>query len=336
MNDFEKRILDADPEGLSCRGINRIQVNMGRRCNLSCSHCHLECSPLRQEFMTQSVMDSILVFLGRAHVRLVDITGGAPELHPLFRDFAAGVCRTGNPVQVRTNLVALLDKGIGDLVRFFREGQISLVASLPCYTQENVDAQRGAGVFGRCIEAVRFLNEAGYGVEGGLDLALVYNPGGPFLPAAREIIEADYREELSRRFGISFTRLIVLTNMPLGRFRRGLAGRGELNNYLRTLAGAFNPATVPHLMCRDQVCIDWNGTLYDCDFNLALGKAVNHGAPCRVEEIGSDELANRKIITGLHCFGCTAGAGSSCSGSLAEGRAQLEISISTPHKRTTG
>ncbi len=316
MNDFDRRILAAAPEVLSCKGINRVQVNLGRHCNLSCSHCHLECSPLRQEFMTESVMDKILVFLGRERVQLVDITGGAPELHPRFRDFAAGVCGTGNPVQVRTNLVALVDQGIGQYVRFFRERQISLVASLPCYTQENIDAQRGKGVYDRCIEAIRCLNQFGYGVEGGLGLTLVYNPGGPFLPPPQEMLEADYREELSRRCGISFSRLIVLSNMPIGRFREQLARQRELKQYFRTLIGAFNPATVPHLMCRDQVCIDWDGTLYDCDFNLALGKTVNHGAPCRVEDIDSEILAKRKIVTGLHCFGCTAGAGSSCSGTL--------------------
>jgi radical SAM/Cys-rich protein len=316
MNEFDRRILETLPEGLSCEGINRVQVNLGRRCNLSCSHCHLECSPLRQEFMTEAVMEKILNLLRRERVRLVDITGGAPELHPQFREFAAGACMTGSPVQVRTNLVALLDKGGPELIEFLRGMQISLVASLPCYTRENVDSQRGAGVYDLSIEAIRCLNDAGYGIEGGLGLTLVYNPGGPFLPAPQGMLEADYREELDRHFGVSFTSLIVLTNMPLGRFRRGLAERRELKKYFRTLVDAFNPATVPHLMCRDQVCIDWDGALYDCDFNLALRKTVNHGAPTRIESFDPEILAKRKVVTGLHCFGCTAGAGSSCSGTL--------------------
>lgn len=317
MNDFDRRILDALPEGLSGDGIiHRIQINLGRRCNLSCAHCHLECSPFRQELMTKAVMDKILAFLSRESFQLVDMTGGSPELHPRFRDFVDGVRRTGNPVQVRTNLVALTDQGIEGLVEFFRDRRISLVASLPCYTQENVDAQRGPGVYDRSIEAIGVLNRAGYGIEGGLGLTLVYNPGGPFLPSPQELLEADYREELRRRFGICFTRLITLVNMPLGRFRQGLARRRELKGYLGALIEAYNPATLPHLMCRSQLCIDWDGTLYDCDFNLALGKAVNHGAPSRIEDIDTAKLANRKIITGPHCFGCTAGSGSSCAGAL--------------------
>lgn len=316
MNDFEKRILDIAPEGLLCEAINRVQINMGRRCNLSCGHCHLECSPFRQELMTEAVMDRVMEFLGWTRVQLVDITGGAPELNPHFRDFAAAVCRTGNPVQVRTNLVALLDQGGPELISFLSGLQISIVASLPCYTQENVDSQRGAGVYDRSIEAIRFLNEAGYGVEGGLGLSLVYNPGGPFLPPPQKMLESDYRDELRRRCGISFTRLIVLTNMPLGRFRERLARRRELKKYLQTLSGSFNLETIPHLMCRDQICVDWDGTLYDCDFNLALGKTVNHGASCSIEDFNLAKLSKRRIVTGQHCFGCTAGFGSSCSGSL--------------------
>ena len=317
VNDFELMIRKTLPTGLNCDVIQTIQLNLGRHCNLTCSHCHLECSPLRRELMTEPVMEDILSILGKEKFLRIDITGGAPELHPRFRDLVDRISRTGNPVQVRTNLVALMDRGLTDLIRFFRERQISLVASLPCYLQSNVDAQRGRGVHDRSIEALRSLNEAGYGIEGNLELSIVFNPGGPVLPPAQKTLEAAYRDELGKRFGIAFSRLIVLTNMPLGRFRQQLEKRGDLGKYMQMLVKAYNPATLPGLMCRHQVCIDWDGTLFDCDFNLALGISVNHGAPRRVAAFDKATLLQRKIVTGPHCFGCTAGAGSSCAGALA-------------------
>lgn len=322
MNAFELMIRKALPGGLFCNDVDIIQINLGRYCNLSCTHCHLECSPLRRELMNEPVMESIINVLSRARFKLVDITGGAPELHPRFRDFVAEICRTGTPVQVRTNLAALVDLGLPEMIRFFKENKISLIASLPCYLQTNVDAQRGKGVYDRSIEAIHLLNEAGYGVEGGLNLSLVFNPGGPLLPPAQTVLENDYRDELGKRFGISFSHLIVLTNMPVGRFRKQLEKRGDLEKYMKTLVDAYNPATLSGLMCRHQVCVDWDGTLFDCDFNLALGISVNHGAPRRIDAFDMVSLAKRQIETGVHCFGCTAGAGSSCSGALVVGADQ--------------
>lgn len=314
MNDFEQTVCQTLPEGLRCHDMDTLQINLGRRCNLSCSHCHLECSPLRAEMMTGPVMADILAVLGRERFRRVDVTGGAPELHPQFRKFVDAILGTGHPVQVRTNLTVL-----AEMIGFLRERKIPLVASLPCYLPENVDAQRGPGVHDRSIAALRSLNEAGYGVNAGLELSLVFNPGGPFLPPSQKSLEADYRDELRERYGVEFTRLIVLTNMPLGRFRRQLEQAGELERYEELLRGAYNSATLPGLMCRHQVCIDWDGTLYDCDFNLALGMSVNHGTPRHIAAFSPASLKGRKIVTGSHCFGCTAGAGSSCSGTLTEG-----------------
>ena len=318
MNDFDLVIRETLPAGLTCDDMDTLQINLGRRCNLSCVHCHLECSPLRREAMIGPVMESIFDLLSREGFRRVDITGGAPELHPRFREFVDGICRTGNPVQVRTNLTVLEELGLWEMIRFFRERQIDLAASLPCYLQANVDSQRGRGIHARSIGALRALNEAGYGVDPALGLSLVFNPGGPFLPPPQKLLEADYRTELERRFGIVFSRLIVLTNMPVGRFRHRLEQKGELEGYLQLLAGAYNPANLPGLMCRHQICIDWDGTLFDCDFNLALGMSVNHGIPRRIDAFTPAVLKNRKIVTGTHCFGCTAGAGSSCSRVLTE------------------
>ena len=313
MNEFERTVCRSLSEGLRCDDMDTLQINLGRRCNLSCSHCHLECSPLRLEMMTGAVMASIQAILGRERFRRVDITGGAPELHPQFRKFVDTILTTGHPVQVRTNLTVL-----AEMICFLREREIPLVASLPCYLPENVDAQRGPGVHDRSIAVLRSLNAAGYGVDAGLELSLVFNPGGPVLPPPQQSLEADYRDELRRRYAVEFTRLIVLTNMPLGRFRRQLEQAGELERYRELLREAYNPATLPGLMCRHQVCIDWDGTLYDCDFNLALGMNVNHGTPRHVDAFNPDALKNRKIVTGPHCFGCTAGAGSSCSGALTQ------------------
>jgi radical SAM/Cys-rich protein len=317
MNEFDGAIAALLPGGLWSESIDTLQVNLGRTCNLACTHCHLECSPLRRERMPEAVIADLLSLTGRMPFRLIDITGGAPELHPQFRPLLEALCAQGQSVQVRTNLTTLPEPSLREMVPRFRARRVALVGSLPCYLEENVAAQRGAGVYQRAIAAIRLLNENGYGIDEELALTLVYNPSDAFLPPSQPALEQIYREELRTRFGLSFTHLIVLTNMPLGRFRRRLEAEGELDNYLKNLRGAFNPATLPHLMCRHQISVDWDGTLYDCDFNLAVGWAVNHGAPRRIEAFDPALLDKRRIATGLHCFGCTAGAGSSCSGTLA-------------------
>jgi radical SAM/Cys-rich protein len=319
MNEFDGAIAALLPGGLRSESIDTLQVNLGRTCNLTCTHCHLECSPLRQERMPEAVIADLLSLTGRMPFRLIDITGGAPELHPQFSHLLEALCAQGQSDQVRTNLTTLPEPSLREMVPRFRAGGVALVGSLPCYLEENVAAQRGAGVYQRAIAAIRLLNENGYGIDEELALTLVYNPGDAFLPPSQPALEQIYREELRTRFGLSFTRLIVLTNMPLGRFRRRLEAEGELKSYLKILRGAFNPLTLPHLMCRHQISVDWDGNLYDCDFNLAIGRTVNHGAPKRIETFDPALLDKRRIVTGLHCFGCTAGAGSSCSGTLASG-----------------
>jgi len=312
MNDFEKRIAaQHGHEGLFSDTIETLQVNIGLKCNQRCRHCHLECSPERPERMEWPVMELILHAIETSHCRLVDITGGAPELNPSFRRFVTALRENGYLVQVRTNLAVLLDPGMEGLPGFFKDQGVHLVASLPCYTKDNVCAQRGEGVFEPSIEAIRRLNALGYGLEDSLPLKLVYNPGGPFLPAPQLSLEKDYRRELAEHFGVTFTRLLTITNMPLGRFRKELNRQGQMGSYMRLLRESFNPATVPGLMCRRQVNVGWDGTLYDCDFNLALGLPVNHGAPDHIRSFIPAALQHRRIMTGEHCFGCTANEGSS-------------------------
>ncbi|HOG17350.1 MAG: 7-carboxy-7-deazaguanine synthase [Syntrophaceae bacterium PtaU1.Bin231] len=317
MNAFDRKVRRVLPEGLVSGEVRVLQINLGRHCNLSCSHCHLECSPSRRERMTQAVMGEILSRIGGRTFDRVDITGGSPELHPHFRTFLEKLCAEGCPVQVRTNLTNLAGPPLSGLIPFFRDRRVSLVGSLPCYEEENVDLQRGPGVHERSIAALRLLNRAGYGVEEALPLDLVYNPGGPFLPPQQAELEGIYRGELGRRFGVRFSRLLVLTNMPIGRFGRQLEQGGEMAAYRKLLEDSFNPATLARLMCRHQISVDWDGRLYDCDFNLALGMPVNHGSPNTLAAARLDRLASRSIMTGSHCFGCTAGSGSSCAGALA-------------------
>ena len=316
MNSFEELVSGIDGEGLRSLKIGILQVNLGLRCNQQCVHCHLEASPERKEVMEWSIMQQVLRAAGKVRCQLVDLTGGAPEINPHFRRFAAALHERGHRVQVRTNLTVLLEPGMEEMPRFLRDHQIQIVASLPCYLEENVCAQRGEQVYEKSIAAIRRLNEMGYGTEEGLSLNLVYNPGGPFLPPPQLALEEDYRRELNGRFGITFTRLLTITNMPIGRFRRELGRKNLEQNYLDLLQKSFNPQTVAELMCRYQLSVGWDGTLYDCDFNLALGLRVNHGVPDHVQSFSPEDLWKRRIVTGEHCFGCTAGSGSSCAGAL--------------------
>ena len=316
MNDFEKKITEANGNGLHCLEIETLQVNLGLRCNQQCNHCHLEASPHRSEMMEWPTMRLVLEAARSFGCGRIDLTGGAPELNPHFRRFVEALRQDGHPVQVRTNLTLLLDPGLWEIPKFFRDHQVQLVASLPCYLEENVRAQRGKGVYEKSIEAIRRLNALGYALEPNLPLNLVYNPGGPFLPPPQSALEEDYRRELRSRFGIAFTRLFTITNMPLGRFRAELSRQNQEQNYLHLLRESFNQQTVAGLMCRHQISVGWDGTLYDCDFNLALGLPVNHGAPDHIQSFRPADLMKRRIVTGEHCFACTAGSGSSCGGAL--------------------
>ena len=316
MNDFERQIAEVTRDGLRCLNIEVLQLNLGLQCNQRCHHCHLEAAPQRKEMMDWPTMERVMKVAKEIQVRLVDLTGGAPEINPHFRRFLMALREQSNSVQVRTNLTVLLEPGLEDLPHFFRDHQVQIVASMPCYLEENVCAQRGKGVYEKSITAIQRLNALGYGLQPGLSLSLVYNPGGPFLPPSQGALEEDYRRELRERFGISFTRLLTITNMPLGRFQRELRQQKQEEQYLQLLRESFNPQTVPGLMCRHQLSVGWDGTLYDCDFNLALGLPVNHGAPDHIRSFRVPDLRSRRIVTGEHCFACTAGSGSSCGGAL--------------------
>lgn len=314
---FHDAIMQGTGGPLLPAAITIVQVNIGLACNLACLHCHVESGPKRTEAMSRETMTHVLAAARVSGAETVDITGGAPEMHPDFRWFVDEALALGARVIVRTNLTVLLEDGYTDLPEWFAIRAVHLVASLPCYTQANVDAQRGRGTFEGSIEALRRLNAAGYGVRDGLRLDLVYNPGGTSLPGAQLPLEAGYRRRLAEDWGLSFSRLLTITNMPIGRFARDLERDGTLGSYVGMLAQAFNPATVDGLMCRHQLHVAWDGRLSDCDFNYAIGMGVASAAGTHVRDFDPARFLARRIRTAAHCFGCTAGAGSSCGGALA-------------------
>ena len=297
-----------------------LQVNVGKRCNQACHHCHVDAGPNRTEIMNDTTAARVIELLARnPRLAVLDVTGGAPEIAGCFRELVAAARGLGRRVIDRHNLTVLFEDGQEDLALFLAGQRAEVVASLPCYGEENVDAQRGAGVFEKSIAALRTLNALGYGrPESPLRLDLVYNPVGAFLPPRQDQLEAEYRERLGERFGITFHHLLTITNMPISRFATQLARTGEAERYMGLLVNHFNPATVPGLMCRDLVSVGWDGRLYDCDFNQMLELPI--GAPRAGTIWDVDDLAaidGAAIATGRHCFGCTAGSGSSCGGTIA-------------------
>ncbi len=317
MNEFDTRIQKDCGLDLYASEIQKIQVNLGLKCNQSCRHCHLDCGPKREEMMDWETMTAVIETARIVQPEMMDITGGSPEIHPLFKKFVKALRNDGHNVQVRTNLTALLEPGLEDIPEFLKENKVHLVASMPCYLEENVNAQRGNGVYGKSIKMLQKLNSLGYGMQPEFPLYLVYNPGGPSLPPDQAQLEGDYKRELFNRFGIHFTHLYTITNMPIGRFWEGLKQEKKNDEYMQLLLGGFNCQTVGELMCRHQICVGWDGTLYDCDFNIALGLPVRKELPKNIKDFTLEPLSNRKIVTGRHCFGCTAGFGSSCGGALA-------------------
>jgi radical SAM/Cys-rich protein len=296
-----------------------LQVNVGKRCNQACHHCHVDAGPKRTEVMTPATAERVLAVLERnPGLATVDVTGGAPELNPSFRRLVERARALGRAVIVRCNLTIALVDGMEWLPEFYRDQGVALVCSLPCYTADNVDKQRGHGVFDGSIRALRRLNALGYGRPGSdLRLDLVYNPLGAFLPGPQAELAARYREELGRHFGVEFHDLFTLTNMPISRFAEQLRRTGETERYMGLLVNHFNPATVDGLMCRHLVSVGWDGALYDCDFNQMLELPIGAREAGSIWELDDlRTLVDEAIVTGPHCFGCTAGAGSSCGGSL--------------------
>jgi len=302
---------------LRSKAIETVQVNIGAQCNLACRHCHVESSPLRSERMDWPTMAQVLAAAERLGARELDITGGAPELHPHLRAFVEQARGRRLGVTVRTNLTVLLRPDLCDMPGFFRDYAVRLVASLPCYQEDNVDRQRGKGVFDESIEALHRLNAVGYGRERHLELDLVYNPLGASLPPDQASLESTYRDRLRAQHEVEFTRLYALANMPIGRFAQNLERQDELDGYLERLRTSFNPQAVDGLMCRKQIHVGWDGTLSDCDFNFVLGMRAEGAAGAHVSELDITTASNRRIATAEHCFGCTAGYGSSCGGALA-------------------
>jgi radical SAM/Cys-rich protein len=315
-DEFAREVERSTGDPLRAVGIQSVQVNIGLKCNLACRHCHVESSPKRTEEMDWATMELVLGAARQVGARTLDITGGAPEMHPHFRRFVAAATESGLAVIVRTNLTIMLEDDYRDLPEFFRRHRVQLVASLPCYLEENVDRQRGPRVYNNSVEVLRALNPVGYGVDPELCLDLVYNPVGPALPPPQADLEAAYRKELASRFGIRFTKLVAMTNMPIGRFLADLQRQGKGQDYERLLRESFNPETVPGLMCRHHVHVGHDGRLYDCDFNYALGLGVADEAGPHIRDFDPESLPGRCIRTGPHCYGCTAGAGSSCAGAL--------------------
>jgi len=315
--DFREKLRQHGLGELWRREVTTLQINVGKLCNQACHHCHVEAGPKRTEIMPAGVADRILALLAATpSIQTVDITGGAPELNENFRRLVSESRRMQKQVIDRCNLTVLFEPGLETLAEFLAANNVEITASLPCYTESNVDQQRGKGAFEKSIRALRLLNGIGYGNPGsGLALNLVYNPLGASLPPPQEKLEADYKSHLRESFGIEFNRLFTITNMPIRRFAEMLAREGRHDSYMGLLVNHFNHATVDHVMCRDLVSIGWDGKIYDCDFNQMLDLETPGGKD--IWEIDSfSELANSRIATGGHCFGCTAGAGSSCGGSL--------------------
>ncbi|MGB0126101.1 MAG: arsenosugar biosynthesis radical SAM (seleno)protein ArsS [Rhodocyclaceae bacterium] len=302
------------------RAVETLQINLGYRCNQSCLHCHVNAGPTRKEEMSAATVDAVLAYLRNSAASTLDVTGGAPELHPRFRFLVGEARRSGVHVIDRCNLTILEEPGHGDLADFLAGQKVEIVASLPCYLEDNVDRQRGAGVFDKSIRALRRLNALGYGRDdSGLTLSLVYNPQGAVLPPPQALLEEDYRRRLGDQHGVFFNRLLTLANMPIQRFGSTLISKGQFDDYLQLLRSAHRDENLDGVMCRSLVSVDWQGYLYDCDFNQMLGLPLRlNGTPrLSIHDLGGKDLANNPIAVAGHCYGCTAGQGSSCGGALA-------------------
>ena len=316
--DFKQALINTDPQLLQFDKLQTLQVNLGNRCNQSCAHCHVQAGPTGKKIMPKLIMKKIVNFM-RSHPGLcIDITGGCPELSPDFKFFANEVYKLASRLMVRTNLTVFFEPGLDGLPKWYSQHKVVVIGSLPCYTQENVDMQRGPRVFQKSIKAIRLLNELGYGYDEQLELNLVYNPGGDFLPGPQEQLEADYKRELGEKYGIRFNKLFTITNAPIGRFKQYLQANGQLEKYLQLLVENFNPSAAENIMCRNLLSVDYRGIVYNCDFNQALNLPVidGSGKNVTIEQLEGVLSGAIETITDNHCFCCTAGAGSSCTGSL--------------------
>ena len=290
--------------------LSTMQINVGKLCNLACTHCHMEAGPNREEVMSKDVIDSCMRVFKRNCMSTIDITGGAPEMNPDFKYLLSESLKLADKVIVRTNLTILLEPEYEDLLKIYVDNKIELFASLPCYTEDNTDKVRGKGVFEKSVKVLKILNDLGYGKKDDLVLNLVYNPGGAFLPPKQEVLTEDYRKILKENYDIVFTNLFAITNNPVGRFGESLKRENKYDEYMTLLEEKFNPQAVENMMCRDQVSVSWDGYIYDCDFNQTID--LKSESPNFIKK--TDKLNKRKIRVKNHCYACTAGAGSSCGG----------------------
>ncbi len=297
-----------------------LQVNMGYLCNQSCLHCHVAAGPKRKELMTRDNIEHLLEVLALPDIHTLDLTGGAPEMNPLFKDLVRASQEHDIKVIDRCNLTILLEPGFEDMPTFLAENKVQIVASLPCYLQENVDGQRGTGVYEKSIAALKILNKLGYGKEeGDLNLTLVYNPTGPYLPPSQKELQVDYQRFMHDEFGIVFNQLFTITNMPIARFGSTLLSKGEFQMYMDLLKNSFSAANLQNLMCINQLSVDWRGYVYDCDFNQMLSMNIENpgnGLPLHISDVLDTDIENISIRIADHCYGCTAGQGSSCGGAF--------------------
>ncbi len=315
---FADKLTTLGLNPLKPTSLDIFQINVGKMCNQVCAHCHVDAGPDRKEIMTKETMQQCLDVLARNDFRTVDLTGGAPEMNPNFRWFVEEIHKLGKHIIVRSNLTIILaNPKYNDLPEFFKKHDVEVVSSLPFYNADRTDRQRGKGVFSKSIEALQMLNAVGYGVAGnGLTIDLVYNPSGAFLPGSQEQLEADFKQKLLSEFGIVFNKLFTITNLPISRFLDYLVNSGNYEKYMEKLVNAFNPEAAANVMCRSMISIGWDGYIYDCDFNQMLDLKIA-AKNTHIADYKADTTKNREIILGNHCYGCTAGAGSSCGGEIA-------------------
>lgn len=313
MNRFDQKLLEHG-SALQRTGLQTLQINVGRKCNQACRHCHVDAAPWRTEMMDRETAHRIGDWIREHRPAIVDITGGAPEISEFFKFFVETARSAGARVIDRNNLTIIEEDGFAYLPEYLAEHEVEIIASLPCYSAENVNKQRGNGVFDKSIAALKKLNAVGYGTS--LTLHLVYNPLGPTLPGPQQQLEADYKEALQENFGIVFNSLFTITNQPIARFAEDLRKQEKWDWYLDLLANSFNASTVEGLMCRDTISVGYGGEIYDCDFNQMLGMQITNGNQLFLWDISPADLKDRAIQTGNHCLACTAGAGSSCTGAL--------------------
>jgi radical SAM/Cys-rich protein len=310
---FQEKLKDP----LKATSVDIFQINVGKKCNLSCKHCHVEAGPERTEIMSRETLEACLHILRNNPIGTVDITGGSPEMNPEISWFIEEVSALGRRIMVRSNLVILTEENYAHLIDLYAQYRIEVVSSLPALDPVRVERQRGEKTFARIIDVMKKLNQKGYGHPGsGLTLNLVHNPVGAYLPGSQSALEQEYRLHLSRDYGICFNSLFCLTNCPVGRYLEFLIRSDNYADYMRALVASFNRQSVANLMCRTLISVGWDGTIYDCDFNQMLNLPVNHGAPDHVKNFDIEQLKSRQIVVGNHCFSCTAGAGSSCQGAL--------------------